>query len=154
MNAKICEYHGSLLRLISTRVPSPYRGSPPQPLSFFRARACFVCNALPDALLEGAPNGACGRRLRGRTRVTRGPAPGYWNCALTLNVISWPAGCEIDSVCVLMISTDRLKEPVASRFATKSERPVSVVHRPSMTTAAPVCFRAVSHVICGSARLI
>src|SRR5204863_3440793 len=81
-------------------------------------------------------------------------APGVSNCARTLNLISSPVACAIGSACVLTISTDRLKNPDASRLATKSEMPVSVVHFPSITTSPPTCFSSVSQSIGGSARLI
>src|SRR5262245_1446580 len=52
MNATICEYHGRLLRLISTLVPSPYRGSPPQPLSFFARERALCATPSRSALKE------------------------------------------------------------------------------------------------------
>ena len=68
-----------------------------------------------------------------------------------LNLISSPVGGGAGSTSVLTISIDRLKYPDASRFATKSESPVSVVHLPSTTTSLPTCFNSVSHSIGGNA---
>src|SRR4029453_1489123 len=95
--AKSCQYHGSLLRLMSTSLC---------PIG-------ATCPALYNAAQE------TGQPLYGATVLTAGAAPAFTppaafapggtNCALTLNLISSPGGCAMASVWVLTISTDFLK---------------------------------------------
>jgi len=83
--AKTCQYHGSLLRLMSTSLcPIGATGPALYNAAQETVQPSYGATALPGNAAAFTPPAAF--------------APGWTNCALTLNLISSPGGCAMVSV--------------------------------------------------------